>query len=158
MIKTVSGQYLSRDFVFEVDVTIPARHGDIAYVGLGEGASNPGLDNEPSHAYLFRIHNLPRMPFYGIDLAIADPEGGMGYRNAYREFRRAGEYTPGQPMRFRIVHQAGRVTLSIPAVPDASATFEVSAFRDLFDDANAYIFLSNSSEGTTFTNASLRAP
>lgn len=109
VIRTVSGEYLSREFVFEVDVTIPADHGDIAYVGFGSGNNNPLLDNEPSQAILFRIHNLPRMPFYGIDAAVGDPAGGMGYRGAYREFQRIGEYTPGNTMRFQIAHRAGHI-------------------------------------------------
>jgi hypothetical protein len=158
VVKTASGGYLSRDFVFEVDVTIPGDHGDIAYVGFGEGRNNPALDNEPSHAFLFRIHNLPRMPLYRIDLAISDPEGGVGYRGAFRHFQQIGEYTPGRPMRFQISHRAGTVTLSVPAVSGAHATFEPAQYRGLFDSTSAFLFLSNSSEGTTFQNASLRAP
>lgn len=68
--------YLTRDFVFEVDLTIPSDHGDIAYVGFGEGAPNLNMDNEPSYAVLFRVHNLPRMPHYGIDFAVSKPDGG----------------------------------------------------------------------------------
>lgn len=158
IIRTVSGGYLSRDFVFEVDVTIPADHGDIAYVGFGSGQANPKLDNEPSHAFLFRIHNLPRMPFYGIDVAVSDPNGGVGYRGAFRQFEPAGTYTPGKAMRFQITHRDGKVMLAVPALPDARATFDLTQFRDLFDSANAYLFLSNSSVGTTFSNASLSAP
>lgn len=158
VVRTVSGRYLSRDFVFEVDVTIPADHGDIAYVGFGSGQGNTALDNEPSHAFLFRIHNLPRMAFYGIDLVAGDPNGGAGFRGAFRHFARVGEYTPGRAMRFQITHQAGRVALAVPALPDARATFDLAQFGDLFDRDHAYLFLSNSSEGTTFQNASLRAP
>lgn len=158
VVRTVSGGYLSRDFVFEVDVTIPKDHGDIAYVGFGQGRNNPALDNEPSHAFLFRIHNLPRMPLYRIDLAVSDPKGGVGFRGAFRHFQQIGEYTPGRPMRFQISHQAGKVTLSVPALAGGHATFEPAQYRDLFDRANAFLFLSNSSEGTTFQNASLRAP
>lgn len=156
VIRTVSGRYLSREFVFEVDVTIPADHGDIAYVGFGAGHTNQVLDNEPTYSFHFRIHNLPKMPFYGIDLVVGDPQGGTGYRGAFREFLRIGEYTPGRPMRFRITHQGGNVTLSIPAQGAAQATFPLAKYRGLFDDANAFLFLSNSSQGTTFQNASLR--
>lgn len=158
VVRTVSGDYLSRDFVFEVDVTIPEEHGDIAYVGFGSGQANPILDNEPSHAFVFRIHNLPRMPFYGIDLTAADPQGGVGFRGAYRRFERLGEYTPGRAMRFQITHRGGKVTLAIPALPQVRVEFETSQFRDLFNASDAYLFLSNSSEGTTFSNASLRKP
>lgn len=158
VIRTVSGRYLSRNFVFEVDVTIPADHGDIVYVGFGAADKNLSMDNEPSHAFLFRIHNLPDMPFYGIDEAAADPNGGVGSRGAFRQLERIGTYTPGNAMRFQITHRDGKVTLAVPADPSIRVTFDLAQFRDLFDDANAYLFLSNSSEGTRFSNASLRTP
>jgi hypothetical protein len=158
IIRTISGGYLSRDFVFEVDVTIPADHGDIAYVGFGSGRTNPRLDNEPTDAFLFRIHNLPDMPFYGIDVAVSDPEGGVGTQGAFRQFARAGNYTPGTATRFQITHQDGRVTLALPAASGAGTTYELSKFGDLFNRSEAYLFLANSSEGTRFSNASLRTP
>lgn len=158
MVKSVSGSYLSRDFVFEVDVTIPKDHGDIAYVGFGAGRPNVGMSNEPSNAFLFRIHNLPRLPFYGIDFTIADPEGGGGYLGQYRVFERAAEYRAGASMRFRIEHRAGNVTMSIPELPNASFTFTREQYRDLFNATDAYLFFGNSSEGTTFKNASVRRP
>lgn len=158
VVKTASGRYLSRDFVFEVDVTIPASHGDIAYVGFGAARTNPKMDNEPTSAFLFRIHNLPDMPFYGIDIAVGVPSGGSGFRDAYLSFDRAGVYTPGRPMRFRIEHRAGVVTMTILGPATVSRAFTLAQFADLFDAANAYLFLGNSSEGTTFRNASLRTP
>lgn len=158
IVRTVSGDYLSRDFVFEVDVTIPADHGDIAYVGFGAGRTNLLLDNEPSEAFLFRIHNLPEMPFYGIDIAVADPEGGTGFRGAFREFSRFGDYTPGEPMRFQIAHRQGMVTLTVPSVPEARVSFDMARFHDLFADGEARLFFANSSEGTTFANAALTPP
>lgn len=157
VVRTVSGAYGSRDFVFEVDVTIPSDHGDIAYVGFGSGRNNVVLDNEPSHAYMFRIHNLPKMPFYGIDVAVGDPNGTIGLQNAFRSLSRIGEYTPGQTMRFQISHRAGTVTLAIPSHPNARETFDMAEYRDLFDSDHGFLFLSNSSKGTTFSNASMRA-
>lgn len=158
IIKTLSGDYLSRDFVFEIDVTVPADHGDIVFVGFGSARSLPDGDNEPTDAFVFRIHNLPSMPFYGIDLTLADPDGGNGYRNRYRVFERIGEYTPGKPMRFQIAHKGGTVSMGIPAMPGASKTFTRDQFEGLFDPSTAYLFFANSSEGTTFNNASLRTP
>lgn len=158
IVKTVSGGYLSRDFVFEVDVTIPADHGDIAFVGFGAARSDLEGDNEPTEAFQFRIHNLPSMPFYDIDLTIADPDGGSGFRNRYRVFERVAEYTPGKAMRFQIAHQAGTVTMAIPSLPGIAKTFVREQFDGLFDPSTAYLFFANSSEGTTFNNASLRAP
>ncbi|MFM8534781.1 MAG: hypothetical protein ACKOEC_14550 [Acidimicrobiia bacterium] len=48
--------------------------------------------------------------------------------------------------------------LSVPALPGASRTLDVAKFSGLFDNASAFLFMSNSSEGTTFQNASLREP
>ena len=160
VVKTVSGDYLSRDFIFEVDVTIPKDHGDIAYVGFGSGVNNRRYENEPGDALLFRIHNLPRLPYFGIDAAVTDLAvvGPKEHPGHFRSLERVAEYTPGAPMRFRIAHHNGDVTMSIPAVAGANVTFKRAQFSDLFDDDNTHLFIANSSEGTTFRNASLRKP
>ena len=157
VVKTLSGRYLSRDFVFEVDVTIPASHGDIAWVGFGAGRPNRVVDNEPTSAFTFRIHNLPDVAFHGIDIAVSVPSGGKEFRGAFRSLDRVAAYTPGRPMRFRIEHRSGVVTMTIPDL-NVSRAFRVAEFADLFDASNAYLFLNNSSEGTAFRNASLRTP
>ena len=157
VVRTASGKYLSRDFVFEVDVTIPPSHGDIAWVGFGAGRPNRVVDNEPTSAFTFRIHNLPDVAFHGIDIALSVPSGGKEFRGAFRSLDRIAAYTPGRPMRFRIEHRGGVVTMTIPDL-NVSRAFTFAEFADLFDSSNAYLFLSNSSEGTTFRNASLRTP
>ena len=158
VIRTVSPRYGSRDFVFAVGVTIPENHGDIAYVGFGAGETNAALDNEPTRALLFRIHNLPSIPFFQVDIVIGDPKGGRDYQGQYRRFERFEKYTPGKPMRFEIVRRGDTVTLAAPAIPSARVEFAANEFRNLFTDDEAYVFLANSSEGTTFTNASLTSP
>lgn len=157
VVRSASGKYLSRDFVFEVDVTIPASHGDIAWVGFGHGINSQLFDNEPTSAFLFRIHNLPDLSFHDIDIGVGVPSGGKGFRGAFASLERVANYLPGRSMRFRIEHRGGVVTMTIPAL-DVSRAFRFSEFVDLFDSSNAYLFLSNSSEGTTFRNAVLRAP
>ena len=156
IIKTLSGDYLSRDFVFEIDVTIPADHGDIAFVGFGAARNHLEGDNEPTDAFVFRIHNLPKTSYFAIDLALADPDGGAGFNNRFRMLERLGEYTPGKTMRFQIAHKAGTVTLAIPALPGASRSFPPPRYDGLFEASAAHLFFANSSKGTTFKNASLR--
>jgi hypothetical protein len=158
VVKTVSGSYLSRDFIFEVDVTIPRDHGDIAYVGFGAALNNGRYENEPADSLLFRIHNLPKLPFFGIDMAVTDQDVVGKSGEHFRSISRVAEYTSGAPMRFRIAHRAGDVTMSIPALPSASVTFARAQIADLFDDQHAFLFVANSSEGTTFRNASVRRP
>lgn len=156
IIKTVSGDYLLRDFVFEVDVRIPADHGDIVFVGLGSPRTDPTANREPTNVALFRIHNLPTVPFFGIDIAVADTNARK-LEGRFREFARVANYKSGESMRFRIAHQVGNLTLSVPAISDAHRTFKTDDLRDLFGQ-DAFLFLANSSQGTTFRNASLRAP
>ena len=158
IVRTVSGRYLDRDFVFEIDVTIPPDHGELAYVGFGSAQNDVSYENEPTHAFLFRIHNLPQIPMYSIDVAIADPNAGKGFRGKYREFHRAGEYASGKTMRFQIIHRGDTVTLAVPAIPAAKVTYSPEQYRQLFDRSNAYLFFTNSSQGTTFSNVSLRTP
>lgn len=157
VIRTVSGKYLSRDFVFEVDVTIPASHGDIAWVGFGHGINSRLVDNEPTSAFVFRIHNLPDVSFHGIDVAVGVPSGGKEFRGAFASLDRVAVYTPDRPMRFQIEHRRDVVTMTIPGL-HVSRAFKFADFPQLFDSSHAYLFLANSSEGTTFQNASLRAP
>lgn len=157
--KTRSGRYLSRDFVFEVGVQIPPDHGDIAYVGFGAAQSNPLLDNEPTSAFLLRIHNLPSMPHYNIDLAVAVPNAsGTIFHNHYVYLDKLGDYRPGQLMRFRIERTGDRVTLSAIDVPNGSRTLSLKKYPGLFGNGDAYLFVTNSSEGTTFSDASVRRP
>jgi len=158
VVKTVSGAYLSRDFIFEVDVTIPSDHGDIAYVGFGAALNNGRYENEPANSLLFRIHNLPKVPFFGVDMAVTDQDVAGKNGEHFRTISRVAEYTPGAPMRFRIANRAGDVTMSVPALPGTSVTFTRAQFADLFDDRHAFLFVANSSEGTTFRNASVRRP
>src|SRR5262245_19824423 len=40
MVKTVTGNYLSRNFRFELSVYFPEGHEDLAYIGFGEGTPN----------------------------------------------------------------------------------------------------------------------
>lgn len=159
IVKTRSGGYLSRDFVFETGVQIPPDHGDIAYVGFGAAQSNPLIDNEPTSAFLLRIHNLPSMPHYNIDAAVAVPNAsGTIFHNNYVYLEKIGDYRPGQLMRFRIERAGDRVTLSAIDVPGASRSFSLKKYPGLFDDSDAHLFVSNSAEGTIFSNMSVRKP
>ncbi len=58
LVKTVSGTHLTAtQFTAEGSATLASR--DIAFVGLGQGVSNPNYGpNEPTNSFVFRIHNL----------------------------------------------------------------------------------------------------
>ena len=157
-VKTVSGRYLARDFVFEVDVTIPPDTQDLAYVGFGLGDANPAFNNEPAGALLFRIHSLPNQN--RIDLAASMPPTAARQTDAgprvYARIEELGRYMAGRKTTFRIERAGNTVVMSVPATPGASRTLELSQFPGLFAENEAYLFFGNSAEGTIFSNVRVR--
>jgi hypothetical protein len=146
MVKTLSGGYLLRDFIFEVDVMIPSDTQDIAYVGFGRGEPNPDYSMEPSAAFLFRIHGLSGV--YDVHAAAA---AAAGRGIPHLRLEHIGKYEPGRRTTFRIEHAGNRVTLSMPGTPGASHTFEMASYPGLFDDRSGFLFFGNSSEGAVFS-------
>ena len=159
MVKTVSGAYLSRDFIFDVDVTIPADTQDLAFVGFGQGDPNPGLSNEPGAALLFRIHRMP-----GIDVvhvAAARPPGGgdgatVAPADVLLHIEAIGKYVPDTKTTFRIERAGTIVTLSMPATPGAQSAFDLRHYPKLFDERSSFLFFGNSAEGTIFSDVRVR--
>lgn len=156
VVRTRSGLYLSRDFRFEVTVTIPANHDDIAYVGFGEGRPNQVINNEPTNCFLFRIHNLPDIR--RIDAVVGVPGTGKVFHGAFEEFHHIADYPPGTAVRFRIERRGGTVSLSLPQVPGASISFFLRKYPALIAASRAHLFVSNTSEGTVFSDFVVRAP
>jgi hypothetical protein len=157
MVRSVSGAYASRDFVFEVDVRIPAEIQDLAYVGFGRGDPNPAYYNEPASAYLFRIHN--GVGANAINAAASRPATARQTEAGpvvYAAFQTIATYVSGSTTTFRIERHGNRVTLSLPAAPDASHTFDMSLLPGLFGEGEGFLFLGNSTEGTVFSNLRVR--
>lgn len=153
-VKTVSGNYLSRNFRFDVSVAIPESHEDLAYVGFGEGLANDAYNNEPTNAFLFRIHNIQGIRRIDAAVGVRQP-----LKQAYpylAEFHPIAEYTPGMLMQFRIVRRDDLVTLSIPELK-AEHTFKLSQYPGLFPRDKAYLFFGNTTEGTRFRFFSVMA-
>ena len=157
MVKTVSGGYLSRDFIFEVDVTMPAATQDLAYVGFGGGDSNPAYFNEPASAFLFRIHN--GIGGNAVNVTASRPatehktEAGS---SVYAAFEPIGTYAAGSTTTFRIERAGDKVALSMPSVQGAAHTFDTSVLPRLFGGGDAFLFFGNSTEGTVFSNLRVR--
>jgi hypothetical protein len=151
MVKTRSAGYLARDFIFEVDVTIPADSHDIVFIGFGRGDPNPAVSMEPAAAFLFRIHNLP-----GMDVVHAAASKSTGSQPMHIRIEALGKYVAGTRTRFRIEKAGGQVILSMPATPVARFTFDLAAFPGLFDERSGYLFFGNSAEGTIFNHVSVR--
>lgn len=159
MVKTRSGGYLSREFVFEIDVTIPAGTEDIAFVGFGLGEPNPAYHMEPAGAFMFRIHGLRDAD--GVDVAAAlppRPQRAGGGSPVHARLQNIGTYPSGATTTFRIEHVDNQVTLSMPGQTGAAHTFDLSVFPDLLGRDSAYLFFGNSAEGAVFSNVRVRPP
>jgi hypothetical protein len=157
VVRTRSGAYLSREFVFEIDVTIPNGAEDIAFVGFGLGEPNPAYNREPAGAFMFRIHNLTDVDT--VHVAAALPPSSQPAETGpavHGRLQAIGTYPSGVKTTFRIEHGDNRVTLSIPGQAGATHTFEVSAFPGLFGRDSGYLFFGNSAEGTIFSNVRVR--
>lgn len=158
IVRTVSGAYLSRDFVFDVDVTIPAGTQDLAFVGFGRGDPNPGLDNEPGGAFLFRIHSLPDHKV----IHAAAARASAGFATSVRpdevllRVEAIGNYIPGTTTTFRIERSGDLVTLSLPGTSAKPSVFDLRDYPNLFDERSGFLFFGNSAAGTVFSNVHVR--
>lgn len=152
MVKTVSGAYLTTDFVFEVDVTAPASNSDIAYVGFGQGIANTNYFNEPTESFQFRIHNN-----VGGNVIHAAVDAGQSPPNGFAYLQGIGTLQSGVTTTFRIARSGSNVTLSVPSqLPGASVTVPLTLVPSL-NSTNAYLFFGNTAVGTTFSNFSVVA-
>jgi len=155
--KTVSGHYGSREFVFDVDVTIPPGRQDLAYVGFGRGDANHAYFNEPAASFLFRIHN--GVGGNAVHVAASRPAAQRQAETdpvVYAAFGEIGAYVPGSTTTFRIERAGNRVTMSMPATAGASHTFDMLQFPALFAADEGFLFVGNSTEGTVFSNLRVR--
>jgi hypothetical protein len=155
MVRTVSGDYLSRNFRFDVALDIPESHEDLVYVGFGEALANDAYNNEPTNSILFRIHNVEGMRRVDAAVGVRQP-----LKQTYpylAELHRIGDITPGVLTQFRIVRRDDLVTLSMPQ-SNAEHMFKLSQYPGLFARGKAYLFFGNTSEGTRFRFFSVTAP
>ena len=157
VVKTASGGYASRDFVFEIDVTIPPDSHDLAYVGFGLGNPNPAYNSEPAGAFQFRIHNLQGHDIVNAaaSLPASDQPAEAGPK-IHAALTTLGHYRAGSTTRFRIERAGNRITLSMPATAGAAHTFDMSLLPQLFRADEGYLFFGNSVEGTIFSNVRVR--
>lgn len=157
MVRTKSSEYLTRDFVLEVDLTIPRDTEDLAYVGFGLGDPNPAYNAEPAGAFQFRIHSLPGMN--RVDASASLPSSnlpaGAGPK-IHASLVPIGSYIAGTTTTFRIERAGNRVTLSMLGNETASHTFDMSLLPALFGEGEGYLFFGNSAEGTIFSNVRVR--
>jgi hypothetical protein len=151
VIRTRSDQYLSRDFIFEVDITIPADVQDIAFIGFGSGAPTPPF-NEPSGVFGLRIHYLPgnrQVRFAAISIA------GSPAKAAYLFEETIGAFPTEGPLTVRLERSGDHITASLPGQEGSERTLRISAYPTVLT-GRGFLYLSNTAEGTTFSNVKVR--
>ncbi len=156
LVKTASGAYLTAA-QFTAEVSVNVAFGDIAFIGLGQGALDPNYGpNEPSNGFVFRIHNLSG--YSQIDTAavtLASSNSG----NHYLQVGGISNYSPGSTTVFRIVRDGDNVTLSVPS-QNASRTYSIAQYNAKvgLTNANTYVFFGSGNTGTRFANLAITRP
>lgn len=109
---------------FAAEVTINEVNNDLLYFGVGQGDNDPSYNNEPAHAFYFRMHNnfMNGGPgYYGIQAAVR-VAGGSFLNN-----QTLGNYTSGTTITLRITRVGDQITMSI--VGGGSFTYSLSAYQ-----------------------------
>jgi hypothetical protein len=144
-----SSGFLGTDFVAELTVTRTVTDvgavRDLMYFGFGDGTANPNYYNEPTNAFVFRIHSSAGS--FPVHATVNSGFAG----NHFVHLNAIGSYNPAGTT-FRIEKSGDDVTLSIVGVPGASQTYSVTDLGGVLDGSNGYIFFGNSVLGTTFSN------
>jgi hypothetical protein len=152
VVRTRSDRYLSRDFVFEVDITIPPDAQDIVFVGVGHAESTAPF-NEPGGTVGFRIHQLPTTR--EIQLAIISlPAKGTAPTYPFSET--IGTVPEGERFTVRLMRSGDQITGSLPGHDGSERTIKTELFPMVRDKVRGFLYLSNTAEGTTFSNVSVR--
>ncbi|MBC8288917.1 MAG: hypothetical protein H8E37_01240 [Planctomycetes bacterium] len=132
-IRTKSGQFLDRDFTYEVQFTLK-KDGGIAFIGFGAGLPNPS-NFEPDDSVYLRLHAVGR---YGGEVRIASAEAPNA---RYGVFRAPGTH------RVRIIKSGQKVTFSVdvnddgPTKDDMTKSFpDIRKVGPYLDSKNGYLF------------------
>lgn len=152
LVHTRSSGYLTRDFVFEVEIAIPADASDLAFVGFGSVTSAPPY-NEPCDAWVFRVHHLPethKVQFGGCQLVERQGRGSHVVLETLGEFPASGTLT------VQLERTGDQLTARLPAALGTARTFRMSEFPAVLTHGVGYLFFGNSSVGTSFRNVKVR--
>ncbi len=152
VVRTRSDQYLSRDFVFEVDVTIPSDVEEIVFVGFGEGVSTAPY-NEPGGAFGFRIHAMPTNREVRLAAMTSPPRGAT---LAYPFEEVIGTVPPEGTLTLRIERSGDHVIGSLPGQAGSERTIRMSGYPSVLRNGRGFLYLSNTAEGTVFSNVKVR--
>ncbi len=152
VVRTRSDQYLSRDFVFEADIAIPENVEDIAFVGFGDGVSSQPY-NEPSGVFGFRIHHMPDNR--EVRLAAITVPATEG-RAVYLFQETIGAVPVGGVLTVRLERSGDRITGSLPGQAGSERSVRISDYPSVLKSGRGFLYLSNTAEGTIFSNVKVR--
>ncbi|MBF0198149.1 MAG: PEP-CTERM sorting domain-containing protein [Planctomycetes bacterium] len=144
-IRTSDSDYISNDFIFESTITISST--EIAFMGMGTGAQDPNLSNEPFGAYL-RMHDSTLVGGR-VDLVVnSSPLSGFefvdyGFGNFGNGTHRVRSTLTGSLLTFDIdQHYNGTFNT------DASSSVDLSLFS--FNSTNSHLFVGTSTSGAAY--------
>jgi hypothetical protein len=152
VVRTRSDDYLSRDFVFEVDLTIPANTEDIAFVGVGDSA-NTAPYNEPGGAIGFRIHHMPTNREVRL-AAVTLPPADMPVTYAFEQ--PIGIVPENGRVTVRLERAGDHIIASLPGQAGSEHTLRMSEFSSILRSGRGFLYLANTAEGTVFSNVRVR--
>lgn len=152
VVRTRSDRYLARDFVFEVDISIPDDVEDLVFVGVGDGASEPP-HNEPNGAFGLRIHHLRGNR--EVRLAALPLPSPRAPPTRVHEVT-IGEVPAGGRLTVRLERAGDRVTAFLPGQDDSEQTLRISDYPAVLRSGRGYLYLANTAEGTVFSNVRVR--
>lgn len=152
VVRTRSDRYLSRDFVFEVDLSIPPDVQDIVFVGVGAARSTAPF-NEPGAGFGFRVHHLPDNREVRL-AAVTLPQPGAGITYPFQET--LGSMPADGTITLRLERNGDQIIGSLPGQPDSERRIRISAYPSILSSGQGFLYLSNTAEGTVFSNVRVR--
>ncbi len=153
VVRTRSDRYLARDFVFEVDVAFAADGEDIAFVGMGDATTTAPF-NEPGGAFGFRIHYLPNNREVRL-AAMTLPPTGMSV--TYPVEHILGTIPESGAITLRLERSGDQMIGSLPGQDGSERTIQISDYSSILRSGRGFLYLSNTAEGTVFSNIKVRA-
>ena len=164
-ISTISGDYLSTNFVFEITLNSPFDASSYMFVGLGSGLGNSSYANEPQDSLFLRIHSPDLVGGDGdnrgrVDVATLTSTGPPVFTLVAQDFGRLG--TNAGTHRIRLTKVADALTFALDK--DYSGTFvsdmnytvnNISTTAPFLNNANSHLFFGGARTSSSWDDLSI---